>query len=278
MDRCGLVEHDEGIKALLERNPMVGEPRQGPRRFWTTREIAILKATYPEGGLPACLPLLPGRSATTIYQQAANQGLKSPIWAKGGTKRQTYGQDDRIDALIRRVYQGPVTLGQVNQLARTLGRPRHWVQTRARALGVVVPRFKEPPWSEAEIEIAADNAHLCLRVIAKKLKAAGFRRTETAIHVKLKRLSACREDPNHYTARGLAELMGVDGGTVSRWIEKGWLKARRRGTGRTDAQGGDQWWIARGSVKRFIVDNVAAVDLRKVEKHWFVDLLAGPYS
>lgn len=69
--------------------------------------------------------------------------------------------------------------------------------------------------------------------------------------------------------------MGVDAKVVTGWITKGWLKAQRRGTDRTEAQGGDQWWIHRRDVRTFIIQNAAAVDLRKiVDKEWFVDLLA----
>jgi hypothetical protein len=41
------------------------------------------------------------------------------------------------------------------------------------------------------------------------------------------------------------------------------------------ANGGDEYWIHRHDVRAFVVANVAAVDLRKVEKFWFVEMLAG---
>ena len=54
------------LRMLLDQNPMVGAAKEGRRRFWTTREIALLKATYPEGGVAACVPLLPGRSISAM--------------------------------------------------------------------------------------------------------------------------------------------------------------------------------------------------------------------
>jgi hypothetical protein len=102
-----------------------------------------------------------------------------------------------------------------------------------------------------------------------------FVRTETAIAVRLKRIGASTEDPDHYTARGLAALFGVDTKVVTGWIEKGWLIAQRRGTARTDQQGGDQWWIHRDQVRRFVTESVAVIDVRKLDKVWFVELLAG---
>ena len=105
------------------------------------------------------------------------------------------------------------------------------------------------------------------------LQRAGHARTETAITVMGKRLSATREDPHHLTARGLATLMGVDSKTVGGWVARGLLKARRRCTDRTDAQGGDQHRIHLRDVRSFIADNAAVVDTRKVDKFWFIDLL-----
>ena len=112
----------------------------------------------------------------------------------------------------------------------------------------------------------------------RHLKAKGYSRTETAVIVKLKRLHIPRGRNaalDHYTAQGLAKLFAVDSHVVGAWIKKGWLKAKRRGTDRVAAQGGDEWWIHRRNVRAFVIDNVAAIDIRKVEKFWFVELLAG---
>lgn len=106
--------------------------------------------------------------------------------------------------------------------------------------------------------------------------AAGFRRSETAIVVHRRRIGLSSKDPDHHTANDLAKCLGVDPSTVANWITRGWLPATKRGTERTPQQGGDQWWIHRSAVRRFIVDHAAVVDLRKVDRFWFIDLLAGP--
>lgn len=46
-----------------------------PRRYWTAKELRILRAKYPHMQTAKLLPLLPGRTATTIYQTAARFGL-----------------------------------------------------------------------------------------------------------------------------------------------------------------------------------------------------------
>lgn len=265
------------LREMLADNPVVGERREGARRFWTGREEKILRETYPVSGIEACLTLLPGRSANAIYQHAGALGLNAPRRATPH-KREPYATSDHIDASIRHVYQTKPGKNAIGALARAVGRPRWWVSKRAQKLGLVTPRFKEPDWTDEETTIVSDAAHKSPKALRGMLKRRGFERTETAIIIKLKRLGCTREDPDHYTAAGLAGLMGIDTKTVTRWIEKGWLKADRRGTERTAIQGGDQWWIHRRAVRRFIVENVAVVDLRKVDKFWAVDLLAGPSS
>lgn len=268
------IQPSGNLRALLDRNPMAGDPKRGPRRFWTMREEKLLREHYPQGGVGGCLTHLPGRSAAAIYNHAAALGLQAPATQKHDLRRQRWKSSDQIDAVIRRVYQRTPTKGDVNDLAFAVGRPRWWVTKRAARLGLVTPRFKEPAWTDVERDIVRDNFHRSPATIQRMLKRAGFARTETAIMVMGKRLGATREAPLHLTARGLATLMGVDATTVAGWISRGLLKAKRRGTDRTSAQGGDQHWIHLRDVRAFIVDNAAVVDLRKVDKFWFIDLLA----
>lgn len=112
--------------------------------------------------------------------------------------------------------------------------------------------------------------------IRLKLKAAGFSRSATAIHLKIKRMRF-KSGP-WYTATSLASAFGVDSHQVTRWIHTGLLAARRRGSARTPQQGGDMWFITENDVIRFIRDNPAAYDLRKVSQSWFLDLAFSHYA
>lgn len=259
-----------GIREILDINPVAGEQRKGPRRFWTGREEKLLHRHYPNGGVTACLAVLPGRTASSIYNRAGFLGLRVPANDGKVHERQRWETTDQIDALITRTYQKAPTKGDVMRIAAVAGRPRWWISKRAQALGLAVPRFKEPAWSEDELDLIASNAHKHPATLRRMLRSRGFARTETAIVVRLKRLGADRTDPDHLNANQLAAVMGVDRKTVAAWIAKGWLKATRRESTDTD----DFWWIHRRDVRRFVVDNVATVDLRKVDKFWFVDLLA----
>lgn len=46
-----------------------------PRRYWTRAENAIMRRLYPHKATAALVPLLPGRTLTTIYQRARLMGL-----------------------------------------------------------------------------------------------------------------------------------------------------------------------------------------------------------
>ncbi|MFA6310630.1 MAG: hypothetical protein WCV99_13420 [Sterolibacterium sp.] len=244
-------------------------------KHWTTTEDAIFREIYPQQGPQAVAQRLPNRTLASIYSRAASMGLKAPAvsrrWAPGKAKWRT---TDAIDAEIRRTYQAPIGSGEVNDLARRVMRPRWWVCKRATTLGLITPRFKEPPWTEAEdtrLDALTARGHTT-SVIARKMREAGFNRTETACVVRMKRIGIARggDGTEAWSATALAKLMGVDSSTVSkRWIPLEGLPAKKRGTDRTAAQGGDEWLITRDGLRRWLKDHAQCIDLRKVDKFFF---------
>jgi hypothetical protein len=268
---------ETGIREILDNNAIVGAPKLGARRFWSTTEESILRENYERFGVVGCIKLLPGRSASSIYNHVGIMGLRRAGRSSHNFRNQIWTSNPQIDALITRVVQGTPRRNMMKDLARTIGRPRWWVSKRAIQLGLTTPRFKEARWTEEELELAVTNAHRTPNTIRKMLLAKGFKRSETAILVKLKHegyATGRNADDNHYTAHALASAFGVDGKTVTRWIAIGLLRARKRGTERVSAQGGDEWRIHRSDVRAFIIGNVNTVDFRKIDKFWLVDLLA----
>jgi hypothetical protein len=243
------------------------------RRSWTLPEQKVVREHYATGGARACRALLPHRSEGAIHQQAIKIGIRS---ARQQRPSRPWPVDAEMDRHIVECYRNHPERGAVNRLAARLGRPVWWVKKRAVVLGVTIRLTKEPAWSAAEIELLRKHAHKTPEVIRRTFTKHGFRRTPTAITVKRCRLQLDTIDYDHYTARQLAAEFGVDPTTVSAWIERGWLKATRRGTARTEAQGGDHWWIKRKDVRGFIAENAGVIDLRKVDKVWFIDLLVSP--
>jgi hypothetical protein len=187
--------------------------------------------------------------------------------------RRKYVFTNQIDELIRAIYldrPGAKTRPGIRVLAKKVGIP-HWaLKKRARELGWA--RTKEKPWSEPELEILARYAWMSDERIRLKLKAAGYTRTVTGIHLKLRRMRF-KHDPSFYSANGLAQALGIDSHAVSRWIRSGHLKAKLRGTARGEKQNGDIYLIFEKDVRRFILEHPTEIDLRKVDQLWFLDLV-----
>ncbi|SCX40588.1 hypothetical protein SAMN05720354_103136 [Nitrosospira sp. Nsp1] len=255
---------------------MTGTQVEAPIRaeehlFWTTKEEQVLRERYQSGGAIECSSELPNRTILSIYAHAAKIGLKT------SARKPPYKSSEHIDQAIRVTYQSTPKKGDIEALASRIMRPRWWVSRRAWQLGLVVPRFKEEPWSDVELELLDRHAHKNPEVIKLIFKKNGYERTATAIVNKRKRLELglkLNPDPDHLTARQVAGLMGVDSGTVKRWIELEGLPAVRQGTKRTPQQGGDLWRINVRKLRLWIGSHAVQVDLRKVDRFWFIDLMA----
>lgn len=248
------------------------------RYFWTTAELAIVREHYPRGGVEACLPYLQ-RGRYPIYQKASQMGLRAP--GQSGV-REAWPNDADLDLKIRRLHETPLLKGAIAEFAHRIGRPRWWVSKRARELGLKTPRFKEAAWTAAELQILHDTAHIGTKNARAAFKRAGFNRSETAIHVKRKRegisIVLAAQDAGHFTAGQVADLFGVDAKTVTRWITLSELKARRRGTERTEIQGGDTWLVLERDLREFVITHPLRVELRKIpdsNRVWFIELIAG---
>ncbi len=263
-------------RVLMDQCAMVGEPRTGARRFWTTRELRILRDTYPVGGLAACLPLLPGRAASSIYQKAFEEGVRSARKGKPSARRQTYAPTPALDAAITEAYRGDDTLQALKNLSRITGRPRAWFTNRAAALGLSRPKFKEAPWCEAELAILEARMHLAPTTIRLELKAAGYRRTVNAVVLMLRRRKGWQRGKadGQYSKLMLMECFGVSGGVLERWASDYGLRVMREpalATGRAHERA--EWSVRERHLKAFVTDNVAIIDFRKVDKFWLVDVL-----
>ena len=193
---------------------------------------------------------------------------------RGKAERQhKYIFNDQADQLIRQVYlssRDSKGMSGIRLLAERLGMP-HWaLKKRARELGLA--RTKELPWSEPELAILSRYAWMSDERIRLKLKAVGYTRTVTGIHLKLKRMRF-KHDGSFYSANSLAKALGIDPHAVTRWIKSGHLRARLRGTARSPLQNGDSYVIQEKDIRRFILEHPTEIDLRKVDQLWFLDLI-----
>ena len=188
--------------------------------------------------------------------------------------KRRYIPNPTIDAAIRDGYrkQREGSRAALTAVAQQIGWSRSAVCKRGAELGVT--RTKERPWTVAEQDLLEQFGHLAPRGIQRKWAAEGFQRSIAAIQIKLNR-NRIKQNLNGYSANSLAGALGVDVHKVLLWIRRGLLKAERRGTERQDCQGGDTWWITDRAVRRFVFQVPEEIDLARVEKIWFLDVITG---
>jgi len=157
-------------------------------------------------------------------------------------KRKKWPISPEMHDAIKRVYHTDTGNGQVAALAKRFGYPRQRITKYAIRQGWIAKQKGMPHWSEKELKILKRNARYCPEVISRKMKEYGFSRSATAIVIKRKKMRYA-QNLNGHSARSVAICLGVDVHYVTRAIKSGQLYAMRRGTNRTERQGGDAWWI-----------------------------------
>lgn len=184
-----------------------------------------------------------------------------------------YAFTPAMDDAIRTAYRLFLDQGDrkaIGSCATKLRFPKWAVTRRAAILGLA--RIKEPPWSDAEVALLERWGHLTAAVIQRKLKEAGFGRSVNGVHLKIKR-ERIKQNLDGYSATALALAFGIDSHKITYWINRKMLIASRRGTDRTASQGGDTFWITHTAARDFVLAYPDEVDLRKVDKWWFLDLV-----
>lgn len=239
---------------------------------WLTTEMALLRSLYGTQGAAAVHQALPHRTLAAIRGKAAAEGIK-------GTRKSTLGkrfarmwpQSDAVDTAIREAYIHMRAKGDIKALAKRLGRPDWWVQKRAATLGVTrTNSTRIDAWTAAEVAIVDEYAAAGLPLIANKLRAAGYSRTPTAIAIAIKRRGIDTTDPDTWTATQLGPLFGRDPKTVADWIERRGLPAKRKPWGPNG-----RLFVHRKDLRKWIAANPAYIDLRRIDQHWFWDVMFG---
>jgi len=176
---------------------------------------------------------------------------------------------------IKVLYQNRVECsGEIGEFADQHNIPRWKLSRYAIRQGWIEKERKEPPWSEDELEILERQSKHCPEVIQRRLKAAGFIRSVTGIVIKRKRMRFL-SNLNGITSQQLAHCLGVDVHFVLRAIRAGEIHAQVRQDKRTTQQGGHMHYITDPSIKKFIVENIHKINLKKVDKYWLIDILTG---
>lgn len=240
-------------------------------RFWSEADRQILRDNYGKpGGVDACRRLLPKRSSSSIFAEAHKLGLKARGQSKG---RRRIEVTDELKQRIRDRWPSLMAKGAVTAYAGELGMAKHTLIKIATTLGLTVLQRKEPPWSDAENALMKQVPLHSPELAARMFRARGFNRTATAIVVRAKRLNLSRRYNETLSGTTFAKVLGVDNKTTTGWCVQGLIKATRRESRRLPQQGGAPWSIERADARQWIIDNIASIDIRKVDKVAFVDLL-----
>ncbi len=173
---------------------------------------------------------------------------------------------------IKDVYLNQTQRGSVKELAVSLNIPICKISKYAMMEGWTPVSKKDVRWTKKELKILKSYAHYTPKIIQLKLKNNGFSRTEAAIVQKRKR-KRLLSNLKGQSAHSLAECFGVDTHAITRIIKQKKLNAKKRLSNRTEKQGGDAWYIKDRDIKKYIIENIHEIDLRKVDKYWFVDIL-----
>lgn len=190
---------------------------------------------------------------------------------------------DEIDNKLREIYSRPAARFAGNNFrekgkgvkayATELGWPHHVLVHRASQLGIA--RIKEKPWTTEERSLLSELAHFSPTRIWKTFKERGFKRTEASIACMRKKSQAFKTAP-WYSATSLALLIGVEAHMVTNnWIPKGlkfiWKGSKRR----AQWQGGDVRLFHQKEIRRFFIEHPEEIDLLKVDKYWFLEMITG---
>jgi hypothetical protein len=129
---------------------------------------------------------------------------------------------------------------------------------------------QKKPWTDKEIKLLEKNAKYTPQTIKKRLEKAGFNRSAASIVLKRKRMRLL-SNLDGMSAALCAEFLGLDLHRVLNYVGQGLLKVE---VIRRDREGKVNYHIREKNVRKFIINNPDMIDLRKVEKYYFIELLA----
>lgn len=159
---------------------------------------------------------------------------------------------------------------RVINLAKKFQMPRWAIYQRALKIGAVQSSHQKKAWADKEIRILEKHARYAPQTIKKELEKAGYQRSIASIVLKRKRMRFL-SNLEGMSASLCAEFLGVDLHWVLNYIRQGLLKAEMI---RHDREGKTNYYILEKDIRRFIINNPDLIDLRKVEKYYFIELVA----
>jgi hypothetical protein len=190
-------------------------------------------------------------------------------------KKKYFPTDEEIQA-IKKFYDGKTT--STNKIMSLFAHkyPRWYIKRKAQEMGLA-RCHKQPDWSEWEVSYLHEHfpskGFVAIQNGLKRING-GILRSVTAITLKKKRLHINKRSDG-FTMRMVEDLLGADHHKIEKWVHWGWLQDGRKGTERTEVQGGDMHHFETKNLKDFVINHPFEIDIRRVESLSFIQLLSG---
>lgn len=130
------------------------------------------------------------------------------------------------------------------------------------------------PWTPDEITIVETWAHHSTNNIARKLRKAGFSRSESAVSryigSNLCGKRQARIDGGLFSASAVAEIIGCESKNVRNWIKRGLLKAKPSGIHCGESELHE---VTVKDLRDFIISNPQVIHGDKADMTYLVDIL-----
>jgi hypothetical protein len=242
-----------------------------PHRAWTAAENAKLRAEWPTKKPVSHIAAELNRSESSCLNRAKKLGMRTrQPWA-----RVTITPE--LDAAIRAGYAS-TQRGICQRIADRFGVSPGWVKVRARELGLTRVNGSSGRWSEKEdalLETLMERGGI--KYIQTRMKKAGYNRSLAAIHHRAYAIGlSWVGNRDIMNATDLASAMGVDFKCITRWINRGILKAKKDTLcGLTDNETASRWVIENKDIKAFLIDFVGSYKLANVNAQWYLSMVAG---
>ena len=159
---------------------------------------------------------------------------------------------------------------RVINLARKFNMPRWAIYQRALKISAVKSSHQKKQWEKEEVNMLKQYARYEPQTIKKKFEKAGFERSIASIVLKRKRMRLL-SNLQGMSACLCSEFLGVDLHWALKHIRSGLLKAQKI---RQDSQGKVNYYIKENNLRKFILNNPKLIDIRRVEKYYFIELVA----
>lgn len=236
---------ETGPEPLDSIGPELGRPGLGPTRRLTSPRPCL------DCSAPITLPL-------ARYCDACR-------WRHRG-KRAKWVVDPAKEKILREGYYRNGRC-RARFIAKAWGFPL-WVVKREAARRGLARRADRRLWTPDEDAFLQEHAG----VRHSNWIRVQLRRSEASVVLRLRRLGLTQRVSDGYTLRQLEEGLGVDHKVITRWIERGWLKADRRNPSGLDEQR-YPFQITERSVLAFVRDHREEIPLHRVDPTWFLDLV-----